>query len=387
MNGRIFIVGQGISGSLLYYFLNKAGIDCVVIDNDKPNSASKVAAGLINPVTGRRMVKTWMIDELLPAIKKTYREIEDALQINCLQEKELTWFFPAIDILQSFEKRIVEKTDYLAESQSTARLSDFNYPYKSGNVKPAYVVDVQELLSAFRKSMKDEGRFMMESFDYKDLKLADDGLTYKDHAADKIIFCEGYAAVNNPWFNKLPYSLNKGEALILEIDDLPKDAIYKFKQTLVPLLEGNLWWYGSNYVWEFEDEAPTKNYREGSEAELKSWLKLPFKIFDHKAAVRYATVERRPFIGFHPVQKQIGIFNGWGTKGCSLAPYWAEQFANAILGKTYVSSEVDIARYTKILTAEARREPKCRSKWKIKTCTLFRRSIARWRIFIYFSGS
>ena len=71
MNGRILIVGQGISGSLLYYFLNKAGIECIVIENDKPNSASKVAAGLINPVTGRRIVKTWMIDEVLPAITQT----------------------------------------------------------------------------------------------------------------------------------------------------------------------------------------------------------------------------------------------------------------------------------------------------------------------------
>ena len=355
MNGRIFIVGQGISGSLLYYFLNKAGFDCVVIDDDKPNSASKVAAGLINPVTGRRIVKTWMVDELLPSITNTYREIENKLQIKCLHEKELTWFFPAIDILQSFEKRMTENTDYLTESSDNQSLSRFNYPYKSGNVKPCFVVDLQVLLPVIRESMKDEGKFMKDKFDFKDLKLSGNGVTYKNIGADKIIFCEGYAAVNNPWFKQLPYSLNKGEALILEIDDLPKNTIYKFKQTLVPLPERNLWWYGSNYVWEFEDELPTSAYREGSEAELKLWLKLPYKIVDHKAAVRYATVERRPFIGFHPMQRNIGIFNGWGTKGCSLVPYFAEQFVESIVEGAPLSSEVDVNRYTKILTAETRR--------------------------------
>lgn len=357
MNGRIFIVGQGISGSLLYYFLKKAGFECIVIDEEKPNSASKVAAGLINPVTGRRIVKTWMIDELLPAITNTYREIENELQINCLHEKELTWFFPAIDILQSFDKRITEKTDYLTENSDPSALSYFNYPYKSGNVKPTYVVDVQKVLSALRRSMNDEGRIMKEHFDYNELKFPGGKVVYKSAMADKIIFCEGYGAVDNPWFSQLPFSLNKGEALILEIEDLPKENIYKFRQTLVPLPDENLWWYGSNYLWDFEDELPTKEYREGSEAELNAWLKIPYKVVDHKAAVRYATVERRPFIGFHPVQTQIGIFNGWGTKGCSLVPYFAERFAEHIVKGRPLSSDVDVNRFIQILTAKARREP------------------------------
>jgi glycine/D-amino acid oxidase-like deaminating enzyme len=64
MQTEFLIVGQGISGTWLSYYLQKANRSFIVIDNEQPNSASRVAAGIINPVTGRRIVKTWMIDEL-----------------------------------------------------------------------------------------------------------------------------------------------------------------------------------------------------------------------------------------------------------------------------------------------------------------------------------
>jgi glycine/D-amino acid oxidase-like deaminating enzyme len=69
------IIGQGISGTWLSYYLEKANRSFIVIDNDQPNSASRVAAGIINPVTGRRIVKTWMIDELLSFLIPAYEEL------------------------------------------------------------------------------------------------------------------------------------------------------------------------------------------------------------------------------------------------------------------------------------------------------------------------
>src|SRR2546423_2547873 len=344
------IVGHGIGGALLSHCLNKAGANIIVIDEDKPNTASKVAAGLINPVTGRRLVKSWMIDELLRAVEKVFGEIDQQYNINCLYEKELTWFLPAPDMVQAFEKRIAEQTGYLLESSSAGLLSQFNFPYKTGNVKPCYIVDLQQLLPALRSQLERSGRLLNEKFDHERLVLKNEEIQYEDIHCKKIIFCEGSAAINNPWFCQLPYSLNKGEALILEIKDLPKDKIYKFRQTLVPLpgIE-NYWWYGSNYIWEFKDDQPTAAYREAAEKELRAWLRLPFKIIEHKAAIRYATVERRPFIGFHPLHTRIGIFNGWGTKGCSLVPFFAEQFVNSMLHHKTLMPETDVKRFSNLL--------------------------------------
>ena len=115
-------------------------------------------------------------------------------------------------------------------------------------------------------------------------------------------------------------------------------------------IETELYWIGSNYLWEFPDDQPTGQFRKQTELLLKTWLKVPFKIVDHKASVRPANIERRPFVGFHPTYKNVGILNGMGTKGCSLAPYFAKQLTDHLIYKKEILPEADIKRFTKILT-------------------------------------
>jgi glycine/D-amino acid oxidase-like deaminating enzyme len=350
MECDFLIVGQGIAGSILYHCLSKAGASCIVIDEKKSNSASRVAAGLINPVTGRRFVKSWMIDELIPAFTRIYREIEIQYGIKCLYETALNWQMPSGDLVTAFDKRLVEGTDYLAEANTEEMRQYFNVPYKSGDINPCFIVDVSNLLETIRNRIKQSGKLIEEKFEHQELIVSNGGVEYKEIKAHKIIFCEGSSAHSNRWFLQLPYSLNKGEALIVEIKNLPRDNIYKCWETLVPLPgKKDLWWYGSNYVWNFPDDQPTIEFERAANMELRAWIKLPLRLVDHKAAIRYATVERRPFIGFHPAHSSIGIFNGWGTKGCSLVPYFAEQFANAIINGTPIDPEVDVRRFSKVL--------------------------------------
>ena len=110
---------------------------------------------------------------------------------------------------------------------------------------------------------------------------------------------------------------NKGELLLVEIPDLPTTNIYKKGMMLTPLSTPGLWWIGSNYAWEFDNPDATPAFKEKTEALLKEWLKVPFKIVDHLAGIRPATLERRPFVGLHPLYPNIGILNGMGTKAVS----------------------------------------------------------------------
>ena len=72
---NFLIVGLGAAGVHLSYQLLKSGETFLVIDNAQPNTSSRVAAGIINYITGKRMVKTWMADEIIPFATETYRDL------------------------------------------------------------------------------------------------------------------------------------------------------------------------------------------------------------------------------------------------------------------------------------------------------------------------
>ena len=119
--------------------------------------------------------------------------------------------------------------------------------------------------------------------------------------------------------------------------------------SIVPWRDG-LYWVGSSYEWSFEHAEPTEGFRLRTEAALREWVKLPFTVVEHVASVRPATLERRPFVGFHPVYPAVGILNGMGTKGCSLAPFFALQLVRHIVDGTAISPEADVRRFTRILS-------------------------------------
>jgi glycine/D-amino acid oxidase-like deaminating enzyme len=344
------IVGQGLSGTWLSYYLQKANQSFVVIDEDNPYSASKVASGIINPVTGRRIVKTWMIDELMPFAWKAYQSIGKALQISCIIEKDMIDCFATPQMRLAFIERYEQDQQFLSlPANENDWLENIQYEFGYGIIHPCYLVDLQLLLDNHRKHAEQNNVLISEHFETDQLFVTENRIQYKDITARKIIFCDGVAGFNNPFFKTLPYGANKGEMVLVEIPDLPATHIIKRGYSLVPWAP-NTFWLGSTYLWEFENTLPTKGFYDFAENWLKQTVKKPFKIIDHMAAVRPATLERRPFVGFHPLYKNIGILNGMGTKGCSLAPYFANQLANHLLNNSPVLPDADVQRFKKVLS-------------------------------------
>jgi glycine/D-amino acid oxidase-like deaminating enzyme len=344
------IIGQGISGTWLSYYLQKANKSFIVIDNAQSNSASRVAAGIINPVTGRRIVKTWMIDELLSFLIPAYEELGNELNIKAIEKKSLIDFHPTPQMKIAFDERVKENADLLFHPDDQWQYQNiFNYELGFGEVDPCYVVNLKEILPAWRKKLLSNNQLLEEDFEITELKQADSGLNYKNIKAEKIFFCDGIHSSQNPFFKNLPFALNKGEAILIEATGIPSTHIFK-KGMMLSSIQKDLFWLGSNYLWEFPDDQPTELFRKQTELLVRSWLKVPFKIVDHKASVRPANIERRPFVGFHPTYKNVGILNGMGTKGCSLAPFFAKQLTDHLNSGNEILAEADIKRFTKILT-------------------------------------
>jgi glycine/D-amino acid oxidase-like deaminating enzyme len=344
------IIGQGISGTFLSYYLEKENKSFLVIDDHFPDAPSRLAAGIINPVTGRRLVKAWMIDELIPFVTKAYQEIGHQIGVDCISTKSIIDFFPDPFMKESFLKRMSEEAAYLhAYPEQNQFNSCFHYEFGCGEIRPAFTAHLEVLLPAWRQYLHNKAALLEEKFIPDKLKVTPSGIRYKDIIAEKIIFCDGAASGERPYFKLLPFAANKGEALILEIEDIPDQHIYKKGLMLVPMLTKNRFWLGSAYTWDFTDTHPTEAFRNSAELVLKSWVKKPYKITAHLAGLRPATLERRPFVGLHPLYPSIGILNGMGTKGCSLAPYFAKELTDHLVYQMTITPEADVARFKKIL--------------------------------------
>jgi glycine/D-amino acid oxidase-like deaminating enzyme len=206
------------------------------------------------------------------------------------------------------------------------------------------------VLAAMRKFLTDKNAFLEEDFDREQLVLTKNGLSYKDITAEKIVFCDGIRGMQHPWFRLLPFAPNKGESLVIESEELNSEHIFKRGMVAAPLPVKNTFWIGSNYQWEFKDDQPSVEFYKQATGLLDNWLKKPYRVLFHRASIRPATLERRPFVGFHPHFPRIGILNGMGTKGASLAPFFASQLCQYIVHGLSIQEDAGIHRFSRILS-------------------------------------
>jgi glycine/D-amino acid oxidase-like deaminating enzyme len=368
MQTDVLIIGQGLCGTFLSRELERAGLSYMIIDEERASSASRAAAGLINPVTGRRIVKTWMIDELLPFAREAYGAGNGGAEGGpgsegggFIRAVSVVDFFPTAQMRLAFLDRYAEDPQYLRlPTDEHSWDAYFHYELGYGSIEPCYLVDIMRLLGVERKKMVERGVLRAESFMVEELEVGDRFVRYRDVEARWAIFCDGIGSSQNAYFSRLPFAPNKGEVLIIEAPELAGDGglardggltsiVFKKGMSIIPWKEG-LYWVGSSYEWSFEDQGPTAAFRVRTEAVLREWLRVPFRTVEHFASVRPATLERRPFVGLHPLYPAVGILNGMGTKGCSLAPYFARQLAELLVSGTAIRADADVLRFRKVLS-------------------------------------
>lgn len=342
------VVGNGIAGSLIAYELAKAGKKIHVLSDDKRPTSSKVAGGMFNPVTGRHLAKTWLADELFPFLKTYYTELEKKLNSRFFHQTGL--FRPyvnekqKIQFLKAVEKHEIGK--YVSALPQDEKLSDIIEQELGGlYTEVAGWVDVPELISAIQHYLISTANYTSEVFDYQQLKIEQDQVSYKELVATRIIFCEGFYATQNPYFNWLPFNPVKGETLLVRTENtyLVKQIINQ-GSWVIPLSETECR-IGATYSWHELDFMPTVRARQDLQTKIERFFKPVFDIREQQAGVRPATTDRRPFLGKHPQYCNLFIFNGLGTKGVSLAPYFARQFREFLLNEKEINSETTIQRF------------------------------------------
>jgi glycine oxidase len=342
------IVGQGLAGSILARTLLLKGQSIVVVDDKDLSKASRVAAGLYNPVVFKRLVKSWMADELIPVMEQFYFDSEKLLNARFYYRKQIVKLFAEENEKDFWLKKTTQEVGkYLSKEIHNDLLNDIVFnPLGASEVILAGNLDTQKFLSSFRDYFKMNGCLLEEKFEYAKLDLMEDQVRYGDYLAKKVIFCEGYKAVENPFFNWLPFKLTKGEILTIKLRgiSIPEEKVINKGVFILPL-GNNKYKVGATYEWNDLSENPTEKGKTEIIEKLQKILKVPFEVIDHEAGIRPTVNDRRPMLGTHPQHPAIAIFNGMGTKGVMLAPFFANELATFLIEGTSIDKEVDIRRF------------------------------------------
>ena len=341
---KVLVVGQGLAGTCLTWQLLKRNIEVVVLDAGIEKSSSVVAAGLYNPIVFKRFTQSWMAKELIEYLNGFYSELEDLLKCNFHTKHHILKVFTNQE-----EKKLWEKKSQTDEFMLPDIDGSYLHEQLASNLGIAHVVgggaiDLRKLLTEFRKYLVSHQRLMVDSFDYDRLNINSSLLQYAEVDYELIIFCEGAAAVHNPFFPKQAFKLTHGETFEILADHLPDSDVINKGAFLLP--KGNRTYkVGATYRWENVDGKISSDGYEELKSKLDSILKVPYEVSKHEAGIRPTVVDRRPIMGHSLQHKQLSFFNGMGTKGVMLAPYFSEQFVKHLLDGESLSEEVDIARY------------------------------------------
>ena len=332
----MLIVGQGIAGSVLAFQLYNRGYDVQIIEDNYRTSSSKVAAGMWNPVIFKDIKVSWNADLLLPASERIYTQMEDVLGSKFYYPKEIVRIFP--DVLNANEWDSVDSrkplAHYLISEKDNQVESQLSSPFGYGIVKYSGWLDVSEMLKGVREYFTSLGRYTLGKFD----------LNEYDVEQGPVILCTGNALIESDAFDFVPIIPNKGQVLVIHAPGLELDRMVNFGRFIIPL--GNdRFKLGGIYEYEDPDPLPTEMTRVLLLRELAEVYGGKVEVEEHLAGHRPTVNDRKPILGEHPQLSNVYVFNGLGSKGVMLAPYYAEVFMKHVLDGDKLLKEVDINRH------------------------------------------
>ena len=282
------------------------------------------SSGLIAPVTGRRYVKAWRIDEYIASALDFYRWTEDLFQKNFFYPVEIVRFLSNEEARKAWEKRGEDETyaAYISDKKYDV-LEAFHRPY--GILTGGYRLDTPAWLEACRNFLKGKGLLMETPF-----------VTNSPHVKDCILVWASGSTDPDGMHGVIP---NKGEALLVRMPAWKIPVIVKEDVFIIPI-EQDLFWIGSYYQPWPEHPYPSEEGKQKLLGAIRRFYSGPLVVMEHFSGVRPTVDDRRPLIGPLPGHAGQYMFNGMGTKGTSLAPFWAGEFISHLTDGVSLPREV-----------------------------------------------
>lgn len=339
----VIIVGYGLAGACLTEMLLRKGLRIAVIDNEKAQT-TKVGAGIINPWIFRHLTLSWRVRELLPFARDFYAATE---------LRTSSKFVYPLKIMRIFGQDESERWDRVETNGDVHRSkmidAQKNFPYIKavfgcGVIEQSFRVDTASLLNSLYGLHLGQVHFIREVFQADKLLIKESEVVYDHIYADSIVFCEGHRAIDNPYFNFIPFRPVKGELMTILMSGMQEEYIVNRDVFLLPLGNG-LFRLGSTYLWDDLTEEPTEAAARQLIAGLEKITDLPYSVLSQEAGIRPAVTDRRPVAGCHPEFNRLWILNGLGARGALIAPWLSHYLANQMRNNNDPDPEVDPLRF------------------------------------------
>jgi glycine/D-amino acid oxidase-like deaminating enzyme len=313
VNSPWIIVGQGLAGTCLAWEFWNRGVEFQLVDREQGGS-SRVAAGLVNPVTGKNFEPTPRIGDFLPEALEFYQTLEGLLENSF-------WHPLPILRLAGDEKEWSKILSKIARPDVACWLSNNGTPLAAEGWIGALELtgggrlDTRAFLDTSREFFRQRGIYQQAEID----PAAPGG---------RRIWCEGAAGLLKGRYGT--HRCAKGEIVTLRADGWSESHIRIGAGGWLVPLGGGCFKAGSTYEWDQLDESPTPA---GREKVVTTARRLGgdghFEILSHEAGVRPILRRSEPLIG--PLENGDWMFNGLGSKGSLSAPGMARRLARWII--------------------------------------------------------
>lgn len=334
------IVGSGYAAVFFAHQLIRNGKSFILF-SDGEKSASRVSAGIINPVVLKKFTTFWLAQEQINFLHKTLAEIQEYTGENYLIKENIHRIF--------HDEKEAELWKQKAETQELIPFLDTSFkmldgienPYGTGKVNHSARLDVSGFFDRILGFLKNNGNLREEKFSYSELSAS----VYKDVVCENIVFCEGMKVTENPFFRNIPVNPNKGHHLKVKLSQpIFGEITLKKKHFLFPFNSDDYYYggtYDRNQLHSEIDDSAVDQLSNG----LTEFYPFPFEISGVEFGFRPTVKDRRPILGSHPQFSNYYVFNGLGARGILNGCYFARHLYDHIENKIALHPEVDLRRF------------------------------------------
>lgn len=324
------IVGQGLAGTCLAWELWKRQVPFSLIDREQGGS-SRVAAGLINPVTGKNYEPSHRLAKFLPLAMEFYSAAENMLGAQL-------WHPLPIIRLAASEKEW-KKMQAKAESDGVSKwIEDGPTPVVGSDWWGRLVLHSGGRLDT-RAFLDQSRRYFTEAGCYQK------GEIISTNSPSHTIWCDGAAGLIAGHYGHYgDHRCAKGEILTVEAPGWDQRSIRIGGGGWLVPTGGGHFKVGATYQWDQLDETPTQQGRETLVQLAHKLGGADFTITNHEAGIRPILRRSQPLIG--PLHGDQWMFNALGSKGSLYAPGIAAQLADWLVEGSEPESAYDFRMFT-----------------------------------------